>query len=505
LLSLMIYSSTAFTGSISYANEHGAKEEPVHYDPSHPVKIPKFEGRHLRVGDSYFNRGNYKMAYEEYYMSTRLNPSFWQGFRGIGNVYIKQGQVKKAINNYLKAISIVNPTYASKTLDEGKVALKEGDFYLAVAKFQKILAIEPAAGILVDEAVDLIKDKKASAAQKKLDEAAKIDKEADFTNKTGTYADLHFKIGSMSYEKKKYPEAIKEFELATKLDPSEFAYHYALGNANYKLAFKNKKQIDMKLLKTAISNYQRAYSLNQRDIDVMYNLAAAKVDVAASIKSGVVAKEQEASKANDDASKLDEDAANIVTGVGKAKGDPKKLKADAAKLKMDAAKLSSDAAKLNANASEYVLESITLLEKVTSLNPKDPQAHIYLGDAYTLAGYKPNDFVKSADEYMRAIALDGSLTNLYYKIGTAYYLASTINPNASDLPITKASAKNYLKFGKKYYKGDMLTSAQNHFNSYLLYNLRTGKNTAEARAYLATISKQIANLGFRIPDATTGR
>jgi tetratricopeptide (TPR) repeat protein len=381
LLSVLIYSSASVSDKNAFAEEeHGKKEAPVVYEPAYPVKIPKFEGRHLRVGDTYFNKGNYKMAYEEYYMATRLNPSFWQGFRGIGNVYMKQGLIKKAINNYLKAISIVNPTYAAKTLDEGKVALKEGDLFLAIAKFQKILAIEPAAGALVEESVQLVKDKKASAAQKKLDEAAKIDKEADITNKVGTYADLHFKIGSMDYEKKKYPDAAKEFELAVKLDPSEFAYHYALGNSYYKQAFKNKKQIDMKLLKDAIKSYQRAYNLNQRDIDVMYNLAAAKVDVASSIKAEMVAKRGEADKAIDDAAKLDDQRAQITTGVAKAKGDPVKLKTDSLKLKADAAKLAVEAKKLDDTSSQYVLESILLLEKVTTLNPKDPKAHVYIVD-----------------------------------------------------------------------------------------------------------------------------
>jgi tetratricopeptide (TPR) repeat protein len=509
LLGLFICSSASLTAGNTYAAEEGhsaKKEEPVKYDPAYPVKVPKFEGRHLRVGDTYFSKGNYKSAYEEYYMCVRLNPSFWQGFRGIGNVFMKQGEIKKAINSYLKAISIVNPTYASKTLDEGKVALKEGDFYLAVAKFQKILAIEPAAGNLVDEAVQLLKDKKAAQAQKKLEEAAKIDKEADTVNKIGTYADLHFKLGNVSYEKKKYPDAAKEYELAVKLEPAEFAYHYALGNAYYKQAFKDKKKIDMNLLNSAIMSYQRAYNLNQRDVDVMYNLAAAKVDKAASIKAGVVSKEVDADKATEEAAKLDDQAAQITTGAPKApKGDPNKLKADSAKKKEEAAKLMADSAKLNSNASEYVMQSISLLEKVTTLNPKDPRAHVYLGDAYTIAGFKPNDFTKAADEYARAIAIDGSLTNLYYKIGTAFYLASIIYPRAEDLPITRENSKLYIKFGKKFYKADMLTQAQENFNSYLLYNLRTGKNITEARAYLATITSKIANLGFRIPDKSTGR
>lgn len=485
------------SGDVSKKDAHGkVKEIKTNFDTMYPVKIPTFEGRHLQEGNKFYARGMYREAYGEYFMSVRLNPSFWQGFRAIGYVYLKQGKPKTAINNYLKAISIINPTYASKTLDEGKVALKEGDIYLAIAKFQKILNIPPEAGVLVDEGVQLLKENKKSAAEKKFNEAVKVDLAYDKTRPDGAYADVHFKLGSFDYDKKKYPEAIKEFEWAVKLDPSEFGYHYGLGNAYYKLAFKNKKKPDQSMLDKAVKSYEKAYAFDPRDIDVMYNLAAAKVDNAGLIKTKVQEKVDEVNKIYDEISKKNEKP------KGKTKVEPVKFNMQE---KLDTDKkifmLNAEGEKYNVKAVKEAEEAVRLLEKVTNANPQDAQAFSYLGDAYAMVGKKPDDFINAVDSYKKAIELDNTMTDLYAKMGTAYYLASNLTPNAEDLPITRENSKLYVKFGKKYYRAEMLISARDSFNSFLVY----GKPNANARAYLATVNKDIDNLGFRVPDKNTGR
>lgn len=432
------------------------------YKTEHAVEIPKFETRHLQIGDNFFKAGNYKGAYDEYYMSTRLNPSYWQGYRGLGNVFLKTGNIKKAINNYLKAISIVNPVYVANTLDEGQVALKEGDYFLAIAKFQKILAINPEAGAALDEGVKLLKENKKAKAEEKFKEAVKLDDD---------YADAHYKMGMVSYEKKKYPEAIKSFELAVKYEPSDYAYQYYLGNAYYKQANKDKKKLDSALIKKSIGSFSKAHELNQRDVDIMFNLASSLIDYASILRSKAAEKE-----------------ANAI----KAAGDKKEPV------------IPPDVDKLNSESVEISEKAVKLLEKVTAMVPQDSEAHTYLGNAYTMAAKNPLIYLKAVDEYQKAIAIDGSKTNLYFNIGVAYFLASATRPRSEDLPITKENAKQYIRFGKKYFKGDMLTYAQENFNSYLLYNLRD-KNVSVARQYLATVTDQLNNLGFRVPDRTTGR
>ncbi|GIW21115.1 MAG: hypothetical protein KatS3mg068_0122 [Candidatus Sericytochromatia bacterium] len=431
------------------------------YDLKYPVKIPKFEIRHLDLGDKYFNKGDYQKAYDEYYLSTRLNPMFWQGFRGIGNVFVKIGKLSKAIENYMKAVNIVNPTYAASTLDEALIAIKENDLYLGIAKLQKILAIEPAAGILVDEGVKLIQENKKSKAIEKFQEAIKIDKD---------YADAYFKLGNLLYEKKSYPEALKNYEFAVQYDPSEYAYHYALGNAYYKQAYKNKKSIDYTLLKKAIKSYEKAYNFNQRDMDVLFNYGTALVDQSLFIKSKIDEKEQLAIK------KAGEKDPEFPPEIDSMKKE----------------------------SISYSKKASILLEKVTAFNPLDVNSHIYLGNAYMNIGELPYHYIKAVEEYQKAIEIDGSQTPLYFNIAVAYYLASKLNPRSEDLPITRQNSKQYIRFGKKFYRGDMLTYAQEYFNSYLLYNLRD-KNVSNARKYLATVTEEIANLGFRVPDRRTGR
>lgn len=431
------------------------------YDLKYPVQIPKFELRHLDLGDKYFNKGDYQKAYDEYFLSVRLNPTFWQGFRGIGNVFTKIGKLNKAIENYMAAINIINPTYAASILDEALIAIKENDLYLGIAKLQKILSIEPAAGILVDEGIKLIQENKKSKAIEKFQEAIKIDKD---------YADAYYKLGNLQYEKKSYPEALKNYELAVRYDPTEYAYHYALGNAYYKQAYKNKKNIDYVLLQKAIKSYKIAYSFNKRDVDVLFNYGTALVDKALYIKSKIDEKEQLAIK--------------------KAGEKDPEFPPEIENMKRESINYSKIAA--------------SLLEKVTAFDPNDVNAHIYLGNAYMNIGELPYYYIKSVEEYQKAISLDGSQTPLYFNMAVSYYLASKLKPRSEDLPITKQNSKQYIRFGKKFYRGDMLTYAKESLDSYLLYNTRD-KNVSNARKYLATILQEIDNLGFRVPDRRTGR
>lgn len=483
------------------------KEIKTKLETKYPVKIPTFEGKHWDAGNDFFDKGMYKEAYHEYFMSTRLNPSFWQGFKGIGDVYLNQGSTEKTINNYLKAISIINPTYAQKTLDDAQVSLKEGDYYLAIAKFRKVLAIDPDAGNLVNEAVELLKNGKKSQAEKKLQEAVKIDESLNqYDRKTLTYADAHFKLGTMMYEKKKYEDAQKEFEKSVKIDPSEPAYNYALGNAYYKIAYKNKKNLDSKLLNKAIVSYQQAYKLSPRDPELMYNLAVAKISQASIYQKTVFDKEEQIFKEVEGDPKAKKKP-TVATPNKKAKEAPQEKFNLQAKFAKDikVQKLSDESSKNATIASNISKEAVSLLEKVTILTPMDPKAYSYLGDAYVMmGGKKPLTYINAARAYQIAIDLDSSMSDLYAKMGTSFYLASKIIPDSGDLPITRENAKLYNKFGKPFYRADMLESASNSFNSFLRYSTKASK-FASVRSYLATVNNDIANLGFRIPDKSTGR
>lgn len=500
------YASSAEKKPEAAKDSHGKlKEVKTDIDTAYPVKIPTFEGRHLQEGNNFYSRGLYQQAYNEYAMAVRLNPSFWQGFRGIGYVYMRQGKVKKALNSYLQAISIINPVYAAQTLDEGKVAMKEGDLYLAASKFQKILSIPPEAGVLVDEGIQLLKENKKSAAQKKFEEAAKIDLTYDKSKPRGAYADVHFRLGTLNYEKKKYPDAIKELEWAVQIDASELGYHYGLGNAYYKMAFKNKKKPDRELLTKAINSYQNAYRFNPRDTDVMYNLAAAKVDNASIEKTLVMAKQGEADKVYEE----------IYKGVPSAKDKKKKTPVKVAPFSLkdrfknvsQITKINNEADKINEKAVKSAREASILLEKVTNINPSDGKALEYLGDAYSMVGKKPNDFIKAADAYKKAFNLDTTKIDLYTKIGTTYYMASNITPSTEELPIDSFNSSSYSKFGKKYYRAEMLSYARDSFNDYLNSQLLSGggANSVKVKAYRDTVVKEIDNLGFRVPDKSTGR
>jgi len=432
-------------------------------ETEYPVEISRFENRHLDHGDKYFKNGEYKKAYNEYFVSVRLNPSFWQGFKGIGDVFIAQGKITAGLNEYLKALKVLNPTYAAKTLDEGEIAMKEGDYGLAIKKFRKIFTISPEAGALLNEGVDLLKEDKKSQAQKKFEEAIKVQNEAikKYPDKFTRYADAHFKLASFLYEKKKYPEALKEYQNAVSEEKNEFGYFYGLGNAAYKMAFKNKNKIDRQMLEKAVDNLSIALNINHRDYETMFNLAAAKVDLGLQLAQEIqIIQDKNPDKSTND---------------------------------------------LNRQVKDLSVSAVKLLEIYSSIYPKDVSARVYLGDAYTMAGELPIRYVRAVEEYKTALNIDSSLIDLYFKQGVSYYLASNIKPDSHDLPINDRNQKYYVKFGKIFYTGDMLTSSQESFNNYLTANLTGGgKYRKTVNEYLKTIEDRLANLGFRVPDKDKG-
>jgi len=443
LLACILITQISF-GSSYAAPKDEKKDKP---DTAYNVTIPRFEDHHLKNADWYFDRGLYRQAYNEYYVSIRLNPTFWKGYRGIGNVFMQEGNIKLALEYYLKAINVINPVYAARTLRSAKTDINTGDVMLGIRKLQKILRIDPKAGNLTDEGIKLLVEGKNKDAQKKFEEAIVVDPQ---------YALPYYKLGNMLYETKKYPDAMGYYEKAVKYEKSEFAYFYALANASYKVAFKNKKQVDTALLKRAISNYRVALVLYPRDYDAMFNLATAIIDDVA--RSAIVVNEAE----------------KTTTHNREAMMNSKNLK-----------------------------EAVNLLERYVENKPMDVNGRLYLGKAYTLWAKKPFQFLTAVDEYKKAMVLDPNLTNLHYDIGITYYVASTIYPASEDLPITPETSKFYVRFGKKYYRGDMLAEAKASFNRYLMSNLR-GKERKTSQNYLELIEKQMSTLGFRPPDKEKG-
>ncbi len=262
-------------------------------------------------------------------------------------------------------------------------------------------------------------------------------------------------------------------------------------------------KFDMVFLQKAISSYQKAYTLNQREPELMYNLAVSKLSYASTFKRTVFDKEEEVFKEVEGDPKAKKPKPESKT---KKKEEPKEKFNLEAKFAKDirVQKLLKEASKNDDTAIRISKEALKLLEKVTSLNPLDAKAYGYLGDAYTMVGQKPFNYISAAKSYQKAIDLDSTLSELYSKMGTAYYLASKIIPETSELPITRENAKLYTKFGKKLYRAEMLDGASSSFNSFIRYSTKPNK-VPTIRAYLATVNNEIANLGFRVPDKSTGR
>jgi|WetSurSiteA1Bulk_404760.scaffolds.fasta_scaffold23204_2 tetratricopeptide (TPR) repeat protein len=76
--------------------------------------------KHLELGDSFFQQGDYTKAIAEYQKVLELDPNFVNAYNGWGRALAKLKRFDEAIQKYQKALELdpnfVNAYYAGATL-----------------------------------------------------------------------------------------------------------------------------------------------------------------------------------------------------------------------------------------------------------------------------------------------------------------------------------------------------------------------------------------------------
>ena len=109
----------------------------------------------------------------------------------------------------------------------------------------------------------------------KLEEALKLYRDAQI--ESPEVPELHYNIGNVLYRKKRYQEALTEFNKALNTNNPELQQkaYYNLGNCNYRLGeqlLKMGKSESIEKFKQAIEAYKKALELNSQDMDAKYNI-----------------------------------------------------------------------------------------------------------------------------------------------------------------------------------------------------------------------------------------
>ena len=158
-----------------------------------------------------FELNKYDEAIKYWKKTIDLKSDYYFGHNNLGNVFLKKNEFKEALDCYDKAIKI-KPDYYEAHYNKGNVLTKIKDFKNAIKSFDKSIEIK-------SDYVPALK-----ARNKFYIKENKLNKALSMLEKLIIYesdnADLYVQKANVLLEMKKYEDAIKYYETAYKIDPS---------------------------------------------------------------------------------------------------------------------------------------------------------------------------------------------------------------------------------------------------------------------------------------------
>jgi protein O-mannosyl-transferase len=103
---------------------------------------PSGQQIHNNLGDVYARQGNYQKAVEEFTLATQINPNYADAYHNLANTYQAMGQNDLALENYQKAASI-NPQLWQSYQNMAAIYFAQGNFDLAEENIKKALEANP--------------------------------------------------------------------------------------------------------------------------------------------------------------------------------------------------------------------------------------------------------------------------------------------------------------------------------------------------------------------------
>jgi len=241
---------------------------------------PDSEARHM-LGQAYYSKGDIEAARKEWEGILARDPNNFMALNNLGSLFKEQGQGAKALDYYSRALA-ANPKLATAHLNMGIIYSGQGDSGRAKAELTRALELDPHMGVAMFEMGKLLvkegkTDKALTYFQKLADGQAR--KDEGFDPKLAGYASLgklylsagkfkeseknlkkgleiqpsnpalHCTLANLYEVRGHNGKAVKEYQLAIKLDP-KFAYAYGgLGNLYVRMGGKRLKEAEAMTLK----------------------------------------------------------------------------------------------------------------------------------------------------------------------------------------------------------------------------------------------------------------